>query len=495
MAFKPFYTSNDLIEAVKRKIAFPVSQETFSEDDILRFANEEMFIAQVPSVLMYHQEYFVFPVEVPLLADTSRYQIPDRAIGLRMRDVMYKDTQGNLYEMTRVDAADKSYFQRNVGANTAIHKFYIEGNSIVLLPQIVGGVEGSLVFFVYLRPNQLVQNSRAATLESISVASDNIKKNFQSNSSFVQVSPTNTITINSHGFTNGNKVIFSSTGVVPGGLVAGNLYYVVNKTTNTFQVSTSIGGSAVSLTDVGTGQHTVTRKKYLISSFNPESVDFVTDEITIDAHDFADGDRILLTTTDILPTPLVENQFYYIVGSTTNTVQLATSVGGSPIDITFTGSGLHYISSDITVLSFDSDVPSNITDGSLIDFLQTNTGHRTYSYDVLIPIGGVSGNTISFATDVIPDNFIIGDYVCLANECIIPQIPSDLHNGLAERTCARILASIGDQQGLQTVNQKIAEIEQRQGTLLDNRAEGSPQKITARHSLLRYGRFFGRRRV
>lgn len=494
MAFRPYYTSDDLIEAVERKIAFPISEETFSEDDILRFANEEMFISQVPSVLMYHQEYFVFPVEVELVNNQSRYQIPDRAIGLRMRDVMYKDTQGNLFEMTRVDAADKAYFQSNVGANSSIHKFYIESNSVVLVPEVNNSVTGSLVFYIYLRPNQLVQTTRAATLQSISTVSNSIKKNFQANSTFVQVSPTNTITISNHGFTNGNKLVFESTGTLPSGLIEGALYYVVNSTTNTFQVSSSIGGSAVTISDVGNGLHTVERRKFLSSPFAPEDIDFVTDTITITNHDFANGDRVLLTSTDSLPTPLVEKTFYYIVNASANTLQFSTASGGAPVDITFTGTGLHTISSDITTLTFDQ-VPSNIVDGGLVDFLQTNTGHRTYGYDIEIPIGGVSGNTVSFASLDIPNNFVVGDYICSANECIIPQIPSDLHNGLAERTCARILAAMGDQAGLQAANQKIAEIENRQGTLLDNRSEGSPQKVNNRHSLLRYSRFFGRRRV
>lgn len=494
MAFKPYYTSDDLIEAVKRKISLPISQETFDEDDILKFANEEMFISQVPSVLMYHQEYFVFPVEVPLEDNISRYQIPDRAIGLRMRDVMYKDTQNNVFEMTRVDAADKAFFQSNVGANSSIHKFYIEGNSVVLLPEINNSVTGSLVFYVYLRPNQLVQNERAATLQTITETSSTTKKNFLANGTFVQISPTNTITINSHGFSNGNKLTFNSTGTLPAGITSYALYYVVNKTTNDFQISETIGGTAITISDVGTGIHTVTRTKTLTDTFGPEDIDFTTDTITITNHDFANDDRILLSNPDELPSPLVENMFYYIVNAGSNIFQLSTSLGGTAIDITFNGSGSNTITSDITMLTFDN-VPDNIIDGSLIDFLQTNTGHRTYSYDIEIPTGGVSGNTISLLVSEIPDNFIVGDYICTANECIIPQIPSDLHNGLAERTCARILASMGDQQGLQTVNQKIAEIEQRQGTLLDNRAEGSPQKVNARHSLLRYGRFFGRRRV
>jgi len=77
---KPWLTSDDLIAAVKRKIALPISQITFTESDILDFANEEMAISQVPSVMSFHEEYFVTEITADLEANKSRYPIPDRAI-------------------------------------------------------------------------------------------------------------------------------------------------------------------------------------------------------------------------------------------------------------------------------------------------------------------------------------------------------------------------------------------------------------------------------
>src|SRR5690348_4097049 len=111
MAKLPYYSSNTLIEAVKRNIAFPIAQATFSEEDILRFADEEMFLEQVPSIMQYHEEYFVFNEEVPLVANQTRYPIPKRAIGMKLRDLFYKDTQGQLVEMSRINPDDKSYMQ------------------------------------------------------------------------------------------------------------------------------------------------------------------------------------------------------------------------------------------------------------------------------------------------------------------------------------------------------------------------------------------------
>ena len=545
----PYYTSDTLIDAVQRKIAMPLSQQTFQPDDILKFANEEMMLGTAPSVMIYHQEYFVFPVVVPLVNNQSRYAIPDRAIGVRFRDVFYQDTNNppNLFEMTRVDADDKAFFQRNVGANSAIHKFYIEGNDIVLVPQQEGAAIGSLVFYIYLRPNQLVQNSRAATCTSITTTPSSIPLNFLSNSTFIQINPTNTITIPNHGLVNGNKVTLSTTGTLPNGLL-NQLYYVVTSTTNTFQLSLTIGGPAVEILDTGAGLGTITRTLYLTTEVLPQAIDFTTGTFTVTNNDYANNQQVMwYNIGGQLPTPLNDNTLYYIINRTINTFQLSTSIGGAPITITFNGTGANYISSDLTTVAFDA-IPANITNNSQIDFLQTGSGHKTYAYNVLVPTNGISGNNITFLYTSVPNQsslnaivnhyvgpfgpevnfncwdhwfacnngvqfyyngisdqalsnaevpglFAVGDYICSASECIIPQVPSDLHNGLAERTCGRILAALGDQAGLQNVNTKLGEVNAAQGTLLDNRSEGNGMKITARHSLLRYGRFFGRRRV
>jgi hypothetical protein len=167
MAAKPYYTSNKLIEAVKRKITMPTYQTTMSEDDILAFANEEMMISQVPSIMEFHEEYFVFSVDVPLENNKNRYQIPDRAVGMKLRDICFVDSNNNFFEMTRIMAEDKSFFNRNISNSTNVHKFYLEGNDVVLTPDITSVPNGgSLRFFIYLRPNQLVKDERAAIVSS-----------------------------------------------------------------------------------------------------------------------------------------------------------------------------------------------------------------------------------------------------------------------------------------------------------------------------------------
>ena len=62
-----------------------------------------------------------------------------------------------------------------------------------------------------------------------------------------------TITSNAHGLSDGDRVFVEAVNgeSLPSGLSAATWYFVISSTTNTFKLSTSVGGSAVDITAVG----------------------------------------------------------------------------------------------------------------------------------------------------------------------------------------------------------------------------------------------------
>lgn len=66
------------------------------------------------------------------------------------------------------------------------------------------------------------------------------------------------VTLNSHGLSNGDALVLSTDGTLPDPLVVGTVYYVVNKDTNTFQLATTVGGTAIDTTTDGSGNHSMT---------------------------------------------------------------------------------------------------------------------------------------------------------------------------------------------------------------------------------------------
>ena len=410
MSIKPWMTSADLIESVKRKIAVPINQRTFTDEDVLAFANEEMMISQVPDILQYHEEFFVTYVDVPILANQKRYPIPERALGQKLRDVWYVDTNNNLYEMVRINPNDQSYWQRETSANNVMQKYFLEGNEIVLAPQTITSPTGSLRFTYYLRPNQLVLNEKAAI----------------SSAFFKNITVTNGTIVDGDTITIGSVVF------------------------------TAVSGSPAAL-------------------------------------EFQIGANSVATASNLVTSILTDATYSASNGSpSTNIVKISYSTLSTDIEASNT---IGFSVSSQTAIQFTADLPDAIVDGVKIDFLQTKPGHKTLKMSQLLPIGSVSSDSITFNSGVIPQEFIIGDYICEEYECIIPQIPPDLHNGLAERVCGRILAAQGDAMGLQMIGAKLGDIQKSEGALMDNRIDGSTQKITQRKGLLSYLRMGIRRRI
>lgn len=89
---------------------------------------------------------------------------------------------------------------------------------------------------------------------------------------------TDTITVAAHGLTNGEAVLFTSPGSVFGGLVAGQIYFAANTTTNTLQLEEAVGGGIVALTSTGAGE---VRLRYakgeIVAGFTYDSLQTIFD--------------------------------------------------------------------------------------------------------------------------------------------------------------------------------------------------------------------------
>lgn len=171
-----YLTSDTLIDSVVRRAHIPESQNTFTDDDFLAFANEEMQIGIVPSVLKMHEEFLVYNQTTALVADTANYEIPYRAIGNKVRTMFYQDANSNIMELARILPDDLPYYQSAININYP-RVFYLQNSDVILVPGVSTGPSGSIVFSYYMRPNQLVASSRVCTITTIDRATGDITCN------------------------------------------------------------------------------------------------------------------------------------------------------------------------------------------------------------------------------------------------------------------------------------------------------------------------------
>jgi hypothetical protein len=68
------------------------------------------------------------------------------------------------------------------------------------------------------------------------------------------------VTCAAHGYVNGNKVIFMNPSAPGTGITEDAIYYVINKTTNDFEISTTLGGAKLDITaDANVDMYSPTR--------------------------------------------------------------------------------------------------------------------------------------------------------------------------------------------------------------------------------------------
>lgn len=155
------------------------------------------------------------------------------------------------------------------------------------------------------------------------------------------------ITWNAHALAANQPVVFSTDGALPTGLTAGTTYYVLAPAANTFTVSATPGGAAITTSGTQSGTHTATLAAVpIFSDDNPRS-SIVTISIASPAiitwanNGLGLNQPIKFSTTGALPTGLVAGTTYYVTLPTTNTFEVSATPGGVAINTSGTQNGVH----------------------------------------------------------------------------------------------------------------------------------------------------------
>jgi hypothetical protein len=162
--------TSELIRSIKRRAFIPNSQESFTDEDLLRMATEEVNIGLVPLIQRMHEEHLIYYTDIPLADGKKRYAIPSRAHGNKLRDVALVDENGNIFEMHRYSLNEISDF---TNTTTYINNrgFYLENNDVIL-SNFDANDRMKLRIYFYMRPNHLVLESAGASVIGIAETSE-----------------------------------------------------------------------------------------------------------------------------------------------------------------------------------------------------------------------------------------------------------------------------------------------------------------------------------
>jgi hypothetical protein len=203
-----------LIRSIKLRAFIPSSQETFTDDDLLRMATEEINIGLVPLIQRMHEEHLIYYIDIPLERGRKRYAIPPRAHGNKLRDAALIDENDNIFELHRYSLSEISDL---TNTTTYINNrgFYLENNDLILSSfDINAGYK--LRMYFYMRPNHLVKEELGSSIISIvNTFEVNQRTPVSGSISNITTGERTIITANNHGLTNTDLAFISGTSTTP----------------------------------------------------------------------------------------------------------------------------------------------------------------------------------------------------------------------------------------------------------------------------------------
>jgi uncharacterized protein (DUF1800 family) len=234
-------------------------------------------------------------------------------------------------------------------------------------------------------------------------------------------STTDAFTSTAHGLVDDDQIWVSSTSSVPSPLVAGTIYFVRNSTANTFQVATAAGGTAINLTNTGSG--TISVLKSIGTTITVNSIASVQNN---SAHSLAVGRSVYLRFFG--PGAPADGIYTVVTAPTTTQFTVTAAASGSafnsPAAFTRQANCSYSPNSDHSIINMYSPVPHGLAVGQEV-YIVDNAGTAlpiTGRYDV---------KTIPLGTDGLPDPYRFtvnasgtgSSTLAISNVTILPLIP------------------------------------------------------------------------
>jgi hypothetical protein len=156
------WNTTELVARVKLRARIPGTESDGTADsDIVSYLNDAMDEEIVPYILSHREDYYVLTEKINMVANTSRYRLPKRAIVNKIREIKYRNGTGTSpnddYDLPIIAREHLDRWNSNSGTSGP-GGFYFEDVDIVLVPENLNA-SGSIIVSYYFRPSDLVEST------------------------------------------------------------------------------------------------------------------------------------------------------------------------------------------------------------------------------------------------------------------------------------------------------------------------------------------------
>ena len=169
----PTFAEQCLVDSMAAEVNLetlnPTSQNTYQLADIVTLMNCKLSLGIVPLLKKTQQNYFVYNVDVPIVAGISSYTFPPRAIGNALRDEVLVDASGNEVALNNLEREYiKVQFPFNFVPSIWSFGQYVTANEVNLYNTLIQSYTAyKLRFITERRPNSLTLSANCGMVTAI----------------------------------------------------------------------------------------------------------------------------------------------------------------------------------------------------------------------------------------------------------------------------------------------------------------------------------------
>lgn len=165
------YTTQGMIDSIKTKGILPESQNLYLPADIVSLTTDELISVIVPLLMSVKEEYLTASYDQAIGAGERSFFIHERALGLKLRDLVLVDTGGQEIPLDRYEPED---LKHGLQANPATAGFYLDNDRVNLIPIASDFSSYTLRQKIFRRPNNLILTSQAGQVTAINTATKEV---------------------------------------------------------------------------------------------------------------------------------------------------------------------------------------------------------------------------------------------------------------------------------------------------------------------------------
>lgn len=176
------YTTDYLINDIKRRGGLPTTQDTFEDEDLLAVAYGEMTGTVIPAIFDRQEEFFVDHEDVVVSGDVedNSFPIPAASLYADLRDASIFDPSGVEHFISRVDpkfGALNSGQQSGGNASSFFNSwaFFIRNNTVHIVNRASINSLYTVRLYYFRRPNYLVPVTDGAEVRAVDTVNNLIQ--------------------------------------------------------------------------------------------------------------------------------------------------------------------------------------------------------------------------------------------------------------------------------------------------------------------------------